>query len=212
MQEMKKITSALYPDITLKLIPGHFVTPNSHINYYLDMSTLKSRYNEAEAVARAMSVNYSATTVVDTIVCLEDCKVIGTCLAQELTKSGVLSMNAHKSMYILSPEYNGSGLIIFRENNIPMIKDKNVLLILASATTGETISKAASAINYYGGKVVGVSAIFSAANKIKDMPIHSIFTVADIPDYKTYAPEKCLMCRDGVVIDAFANGFGYSRI
>ena len=43
MQEERKIHSKSHPAITLRVIPGHFVTPSSHINYYLDMSLLKAR-------------------------------------------------------------------------------------------------------------------------------------------------------------------------
>jgi orotate phosphoribosyltransferase len=178
----------------------------------MDMSTLKSRQNEACAVARAMSENYSATTVIDTIVCLDGCEVIGAYLAQELTKVGVLSQNAHKTIYIVSPEYNSAGQIIFRENNTSMIKGKNVLLILDSATTGQSIGNAAAAINYYGGIVVGVSAIFSAASKLQNMPIHTLFSTADVPDYHSYPPTSCELCHSGVPIDAIANGYGYSRV
>ena len=41
MQEVIKIYSKAHPNIQLKAIPGHFVTPNSHVNYFLDMTTLK---------------------------------------------------------------------------------------------------------------------------------------------------------------------------
>ena len=31
----------------LKITPGHFATNHAHINYYLDMTTLKTRLSEA---------------------------------------------------------------------------------------------------------------------------------------------------------------------
>ena len=45
MLEYTKIYSKKYPDIALKVIPGHFVTPNSHINYYMDMDEYKEQEN-----------------------------------------------------------------------------------------------------------------------------------------------------------------------
>ena len=45
----EKIRSKDHPDVALKVIPGHFVTPNSHVNYFLDMTTLKCRLSEASA-------------------------------------------------------------------------------------------------------------------------------------------------------------------
>ena len=121
-------------------------------------------------------------------------------------------MNAHKTIYIITPEYVNSGQLLFRENMLPMIKGKNVLLLLASATTGQTIVKATQALSYYGATISGISAIFSAANSIMGVPIKALFTIADIPDYKAYNPEGCSLCKEKQPIDAFANGFGYSRI
>ena len=46
-------------NIALKVIPGHFVTNHSHLNYYLDMTTMKTRQNEAERIAIAMKDYYN---------------------------------------------------------------------------------------------------------------------------------------------------------
>lgn len=212
MEKMVKIKSKNHSNTVLKAIPGHFVTPNSHINYFLDMTTLKSRLSEASAAARALSEQIAATTVVDTIVCIDGCEIIGAFLAEELTRAGIYSMNAHNTIYIITPEYVNSGQLIFRENLHTMIKGKNVLLLLASATTGQTILKATQALCYYGATISGISAVFSAANSIMGIPIQSLFSISDIPDYKAYSPEGCPLCREKQPIDAFANGFGYSRI
>ena len=53
MQETIHIKSKRHPNVVLKAIPGHFVTPNSHVNYFLDMTTLKARLSEASAAAKA---------------------------------------------------------------------------------------------------------------------------------------------------------------
>ncbi|MDD2971124.1 MAG: phosphoribosyltransferase [Lachnospiraceae bacterium] len=212
MEGYKKIASKNYPNIILRVIPGHFVTANSHINYYIDLSMMKSRQNEADAIAEALSERYLSSTIVDTIVCMDGCEVIGAYLANHLTKVGTISMNAHKTIYITTPEYNTNGQLIFRENIQPMVRDKHVLLLLASASTGKTVSQAIDMIQYYGGIVTGVSAIFSAATKVYDHSINALFTTADLPDYQTYAPNNCALCKSGKAIDAIANGFGYSRL
>lgn len=212
MQKPIKIMSKVHANVILRAIPGHFVTPNSHVNYFLDMAMLKSRLSEASAAAKALGDQIMTTTVVDTIVCIDGCEIIGAFLAEELTRAGILSMNAHNTVYIITPEYINSGQLIFRENLLPMIKGKNVLLLLASATTGQTIVKATQALSYYGATISGISAVFSAANSVMGIPIRSLFTIADLPDYKAYNPEGCALCKEGKSIDAFANGFGYSRI
>ena len=212
MQEVIKIYSKAHPNIQLKAIPGHFVTPNSHVNYFLDMTTLKARLSEASMVARELGRQVMISTVVDTIVCIDGCEIIGAFLAEELTRAGIYSRNAHKTIYIITPEYSTSGQMMFRDNYLPMVKDKNVLLLLASATTGKTVSKAIQTLTYYGASISGISAVFSAANSIVGIPVNSLFTTADIPDYTTYSSEKCTMCKEKKPIDAFANAFRYSKI
>lgn len=212
MEQSKKIRSKTHPDIALTVIPGHFVTPSSHINYYIDMPNLKSRLSEASAIAKAMVGNYISSTIVDTIVCMDGCEVIGAYLAEQLTRSGIMSMNAHKTIYITTPETNTTGQIIFRESIQHMIRGKHVLLLLASATTGKTLSRSMSVISYYGGNIVGVSAIFSAVSKVQDVPVHALFTKADIADYMTYHHDNCQMCKENMPVDAIANGYGYSRL
>jgi orotate phosphoribosyltransferase len=207
-----KIPMASHPSVILRAIPGHFITPNSHVNYFLDMTLLKSRISEASAVASAFAEQITANTVVDTIVCMDGCEVIGALMSEELTKAGIYSLNSHKTMYVTTPEFINSGQILFRENRVPMIKGKNVLLLFASATTGITIARAVEAIRYYGGTISGICSIFSLANKVMGMPITSLFGASDLPDYKAFAPEDCPMCKENVSIDAFANGFGYSNI
>ncbi len=212
MEGYKKIKSKNYQNIILRVIPGHFVTAHSHINYYIDLSMMKSRQNEANAVAAALADRYLASTIIDTIVCMDGCEVIGAYLANHLTTAGVISMNAHKTIYITTPEFNTNGQLIFRENIQPMVRDKNILLLLASATTGKTVSQAIESIQYYGGTVTGVSAIFSAASKVYQYPINALFTTADLPDYQTYSQSNCTLCKSGHPVDAIANGFGYSQL
>ena len=210
MQTYTKMRSRKFPDVIMKVIPGHFVTPNSHINYYIDMTTMRTRQSEAKAAARAMASTYAATTIVDTIVCMDGMEVIGAYLADYLTQAGIMSMNAHQTIYVYSPEFDNQGQMIFRENSKMMIKGKHVLLLIASATTGTTILRAGESINYYGGNIVGITAIFSAVNKVLGQDIHALYQTSDLPDYRAYPAESCKMCKNHVPIDAICNSFGYS--
>lgn len=212
MQNIIKIPSKRYAGVILKTIPGHFVTPNSHVNYFLDMTTIKSRLSEAFSAAQALRMQIDTSTIVDTIVCIDGCEIIGAYLAEELTKAGNPTTNKHQTIYIITPEYVNAGQLLFRENLLPMIKGKNVLLLLASATTGQTITKVSQALSYYGAKISGISAVFSAENSHRGIPIKSLFTIADIPEYKAYNPLGCPLCREKTAIDAFVNSYGYSRI
>lgn len=58
MKELIKIHSKSHPNIELKAIHGHFVTPSSHINYFLDMTTMKTRLSEASTAAKPEFYSY----------------------------------------------------------------------------------------------------------------------------------------------------------
>ena len=51
-EKMTKIYAKGNKNIILRVTPGHFVTPQSHITHYLDMTTMRSRVSEAQAVAK----------------------------------------------------------------------------------------------------------------------------------------------------------------
>lgn len=207
-----KIHSSSNQNAIIRVIPGHFATNHSHINYYVDMTVMKSRRSEAAAAASVLARKYSNTTYVDTIICMDGCEVIGAYLADDLTASGIMSLNQHQTMYVVTPEMNPGGQLIFRDNMQFMIRGKHCLLLLASATTGRTVARAVECIQYYGGIVEGVSAIFSASAQVQGIDINYIFGGEDLPEYKTYDAAQCPMCAQKQKIDAIVNSFGYSRL
>lgn len=196
----------------LKIIPGHFATNHSHINYYIDMTTIKIRQNEAKDVAHSIASQYSYSNIIDTIICMDGCEVIGAYLADELKNAGIMSMNTHETIYVVTPEFNADGQIIFRDNIQLAVRNKHILLLLASATTGKTIAQSLECIRYYGGQIAGISAIFSAVDAIEGYEIYSIFRQQDLPSYQTYRPVDCPLCRAGKKIDAIVNSYGYSAL
>lgn len=198
--------------VPLKVVPGHFATNHSHINYYIDMTTLKTRQSEAQEVAKDLVGLYMYNTVVDTIVCLDGMEVVGAFLSEELSRAGVMSMNSHKSIYVVTPEYNSNSQMIFRDNIAPMIMGKNVILLMASVTTGKTINKGMECIQYYGGRLQGIAAIFSAIDEENGVAVNAVFHKKDVPDYQTYDYRDCPYCKKGIKIDALVNGYGYSEI
>ena len=128
----------------LRIAKGHFVTNHSHINYYVDITYQKTRLSEARDSAYQLVSNFVNDTPVDTVLCLDGTAVLGTCIAEELTKSGFRTINAHATIYVVEPEYNANSQIIFRENIQPMIRGKHVLILMASVTTGFTAKRSIS--------------------------------------------------------------------
>ena len=211
MADMYKIRTK-NKDVFLRVAKGHFATMHSHTNYYIDVTTQKTRLSEATAVAKQLVSDYRANTIIDTILCLDGTEVIGACVANELTKNDFLNINAHQTIYIVSPEFIGGGQMIFRDNLIPMLTNKHVLITAASVTTGKSALAAIDAITYYGGIVVGVSAIFATVDKCDGHPVHSIFNPHDLGDYQSYKPHLCPNCQRGEKIEALVNSYGYSAL
>ena len=199
-------------DVPLRLARGHFATNHSHINYYIDITYQKTRLSEAKASAYQLVSHFINDTPVDTILCLDGTAVLGTCVAEELTKTGFCTINQHQTIYVLEPEYNANSQIIFRDNIKPMITGKHVLILMASVTTGYTANRSIESIHYYGGHVAGVAAIYRAVDEIAGYPVRSIYSVDDLPEYRSYDYRECPYCKAGQKIDALVNSFGYSAL
>ncbi len=196
----------------LRLARGHFATNHSHINYYIDITYQKTRLSEAKDSAYELVSHFINDTPVDTILCLDGTAVLGTCVAEELTKSGFHTINQHQTIYVVEPEYNSNSQIIFRDNIKPMITGKHVLVLMASVTTGYTAKRAIEAISYYGGHVAGVAAIYRAVDEVAGYPVRSIYSIADLPEYESFDSHECPYCKAGKKIDALVNSFGYSEL
>ncbi len=199
-------------DVTLRVARGHFATRHSHINYFIDVTRQQSCLQEADAVAQQLAQRIKSSMMVDTILCMDGTRVIGTCLARQLAQSGYSSVNEGKEIYLLRENVSSDGKLIFRDNARFMLDGKNILLLLASITTGSTVQKGMRCVNYYGGNVVGVASIYSHLKAVDGMPVVSLFNTGDLPDYASYSPDQCPMCQKGQEVDAVVDKFGYSKL
>lgn len=199
-------------NLFLRVAMGHFATSNCHSNYYIDVVSQKARLSEAKAVAQKLCSYYYTDTVVDTILCLDGTEVIGTCLADSLSKADFLNMNAHKSIYVVTPETTHGSQLLFRDNIVPMISGKHVMILAVSVASGKTVESAIDAVKYYGGTVTGISAIFSTAKECRGLPVRSIFDPNDLENYQCYPAHECPMCKAGMKIDALVNCHGFSKL
>ena len=198
--------------VPLRVAKGHFATNHSHINYYIDVTFQKTRLSEAKATAYSLVSHFINDTPVDTIVCLDGTAVLGTCVAEELTKSGFQTLNAHQTIYVVEPEFVSSSHMIFRDNIQPMIKGKHVIILMASVTTGYTAKRSIETINYYGGHVAGIASIYRAVDDVDGYPVRSIYSISDLPDYASHEYKDCPFCKQGMKLDALVNSHGYSAL
>ena len=210
IQQIRHPTSKA--DIILTVNRGHFATGHSHINYYIDVTPLKFCLSEARKVAQELAREYKASTMIDTILCLDGTEVIAACMASEMTKAGYMNINAEQDMYVLTPERTVGSQLIFRENTAPLVAGKNVLILMASVSTGYTAKSAIETIAYYGGRTVGIASVFATVDEIAGLPVKSLFDPNDLQGYRSYDAAECPWCRAGQRLDALVNSFGYSKL
>lgn len=207
------ITSHSDERVFIHAMPGHFISASSHMNYYIGTSDIKHNHNVSVDAAMLMARYYTERSIpVDTVLCLYETQALGAYLAHELSRPSMFNPNPDNNVYVLGPEYDAAGNIIFRDNLKKLISGKNVLVLISCITSGKTVERAMESVAYYGGTVAGVTAIFSAIDSIDGVEINSIFTTEDVPGYEAYAPHDCPHCKAGEKVDAIANGYGYSLL
>lgn len=197
-------------NLFLRVTKGHFMKTNGHMNYYIDVTMQKSRLSEARAVAEELVSYYNSSAVIDTILCLDEMQVIATCMAEQLTSGGYMNLNAHQTIYILTPEKVSAGRFIFREGSANMINGKNVLILTSSVATGRTTSVAMDAIRYYGGTVAGIASIYSAVDECCGIPVRSVFDANDLDGYYCVPAHECPLCKEGQMVDGVVTSYGFS--
>ena len=204
------ITAKDNNNVKLGLIPGHFATNHSHVNYFVDMTSIKTQYRSAREAAHELAKAYQFKEI-NTILCFEGTEMIGAFLAHALSnQTGTL--NAGQDIAVITPETNMNNQMIFRDNLQKHIYNKNILLLMSSVSTGKSIARSVECLKYYSGNLTAIAAIFSALSDYQGVGIDSVFTLEDLPEYRTAIPSECELCKKGAKVDAIVNSFGYSKI
>ena len=206
-----KITSK-HESVPLKYIHGHFATNHSHINCYLDMTTLKTRQSEAERAAKALVRPYVVTTIVDTILCLDGTQIIGAYLSQELSHAGLASINATRP-----------------STSSPRVR-RHQPAIIPGQHPAHGPGQARAHPHRLGdhrhqrGQGHGLRGVLRRHHRRgvlylqrpgrdrREVRVHSVFTPEDIPDYATYPSHDCPLCKQKQKLDALVNSYGYSKL
>lgn len=198
--------------LILHAIPGHFATSHSHVNYYVDVTSVRSLLSDAEEAAKILAYKFSHLKTLDTIVCMDGTDVIGGFLAKEFQKARIPSTNRHNTIYVISPEVKSDNHLILRDNTREMVEYKHCILLMATTTTGLTISRSMRALRYYNAIMEGVGAIFSTVPSVDNIDVQSVFSNEDVTSYQAFPGDDCPFCKKGIKLDAVVNGFGYSKL
>ena len=200
------------PSINMNVIPGHFTTSHFHTTHYLNLDNLKTNASLARDVARELALPYLASTLVDTIVCMEGTSVIGAYMAEELLQEGTSVINSGREIHVVTPISNINRNLMFQSNMQELIFNRNIILLVSSISSGMTLNSALECLSYYGGILVGISALFNAYPKKHEQEINSMFTNGDISGYQIFSPDECPMCKEGHKLDAIIVHDGYIKI
>ena len=206
------IRSKLNPKVEVSVIAGHFATRHSHNTHYIDITRMKHEHTMAREAAMTLAQRYAYDKGIDTIVCLDGSEVLGAFLARHMTKNDRYAVNRDKNINVITPEYDSNGQLIFRDNIAPMVTGKDVLILISTVNSGKSARRTLECVQYYGGKVQGIAAIFRVPEQVEGIPVYALFSPADIPGYATYSPKDCAMCAKGQKIDALSNSYGLSRL
>ncbi len=207
------ITSERNERVFIHAMPGHFVSSSSHLNFYIGTSDIKHNHDVSVDAAMLLASYYHERGIeIDTVLCLYETQALGAYLAHELQRANMLNPNPDSTVYVLGPEYDASGNIIFRDNLRKLITGKRVLILISCITSGKTVERAMESVCYYGGETVGISAVFSATDSIDSVEVNKIFSDKDVPGYEAYPAHDCPLCRQNAKVDAITNGYGYSLL
>ncbi len=213
MDDILIINSKRDERVFIRATSGHFITASAHIDFYVGTSDIKHNHDVSVPAARLLAEYYHMRGIrIDTVLCLYETQTLGAYVAHELSKPNMFNPNPPTDIFVLGPEYDASGNMIFRDNLIRMIKDKRVLILMSCITSGRTVERAMDSVAYYGGRVAGICAAFSSADQIGGIEVNRIFSDNDLPSYQVYDKHNCPLCQQGVPVDAIANGYGYSRL
>jgi orotate phosphoribosyltransferase len=142
---------------------------------------------------------------------MEKMEVIGAYLANELIQDGPSVMNTGRIIHVTSPINNAYGQLTFPDSALKWINGKNILLLIATVSSGRALNIALECINYYGGILTGVSALYRSSEIKIAQKVNCLFTADDIPGYKLYDTTSCELCKGGQKLDAIISSEGYTK-
>ena len=133
-------------------------------------------------------------------------------MASELTKAGYTNMNAHQTIYVVTPEHTTGSQLLFRENTAPMIAGGTYWCWRRPLPPASPCRGAVEAIRYYGGDPVGIASIFASVKECAGYPVASIFDPRPSRLRNLRLPQLPVVQAGGKKIDALVNSFGYSSL
>ena len=196
--------------IKLNIYPGHYATSHAHVDHYISMTEVRTNAAMAAETADMLAKQFRYTQI-DTVICLEYTQNIGAFLAKELSAPG-RDVNSGAEIHVITPSINSNNQLTFSSDIQPFVTNRNVLILISTASTGRSLARAAECVTYYGGRIVGIGSIFSAIEELGGIPVQTVFKRADLGDYNYYSSDSCPLCKSGRKLDGFITTSGYTKL
>lgn len=68
-------------------------------------------------------------------------EIVGAFFSEELKQGGIQSMNTHQTIYVISPEINLSGQLIFRDNYKMMLEAQECITFAGYSNNWKNFAK-----------------------------------------------------------------------
>ena len=120
------IKAALNNKLEVSVYQGHFATRHSHNSHYIDITRMKHEHTMAREAAITIAQRYAYTKAIDSIVCMDGSEVIGAFLAYHMCRRDRFNVNENKSIDVITPEFDHTGQMIFRDNKQRMIEGEEL--------------------------------------------------------------------------------------
>ena len=205
------IRSRLNPRLEVSVIAGHFATRHSHNNHYIDITRMKHEHTMAREAAMTLAQRYAYEKGGHHRLPGRE-RGVGCVSGPPPGEEYPFAVNSDKNINVITPEYDSNGQLLFRDNLVPMVTDRNVLIPHFHGQLGQEHPPCSGVRAVLRRKGAGDRCGVQHLGGDGGVPIYSLFTPEDIPGYATYSPENCAMCRAGERINALANSYGLSAL
>lgn len=176
---------------------GHFVyTSGRHGDTYIDKNALYTQRKYISRLCRMM-IMLLACDRVEVVVG----PASGAAILANLTSFHISKHLKHRVRWVVA-EKDGSGGFLIRPENVPLLKDKCVLVVDDITTTGRSLKKVVETVRACGGNVLAAVVIVNRgaiqASDAGDVPrLEQLLRL----EFESYPEHMCYLCRQRIPIN-----------
>lgn len=187
---------------------GHFVgVSGRHMDAYINKDALFPHVGEASLVGK-MFAEKNKNSNIDVVAA----PALGGIILAQWTAHHLLKIKKKEVLAVFT-EKTADGGQVFKRGYGPLIKNRNVLVIEDSTTTGGSVKKVVDAVRNAGGRVIRVCVMVNRDPKIVNKKtIGAPFSALAVYRIKSYEEKDCPLCKKGMPINmSIGHGKDYAN-